>query len=319
MPIYLPNSGRKRLPAWVSIALLAVLAIVTAVVVVLAMMHMRSPVPNAGSLPETSAEVEQPTPEPVPEPVPEPQPAPEEPVAVAPISQRLLAVAADDTHILRATIGSCTDPAGVLETSFDGGVTWQQGSTAALGATKLLQFDTTNSGMDRLVALDAACEVVLGRSFIGGVDWARIDEGVSWFIDQSNTSAVSTPSGTQVLPCGAAGLASAGARAVVLCQDSTVTVSEDEGVTWSSPVAVPSGAAVGIIPTGYLVVSSAESECAGVRTRTFDGSTLSEAGACIDRSDAGDGNIAVTGGTTGSFLWVGDAVLRSGDLGQTWG
>lgn len=317
MPIYLPNSGRKRLPSWVSIGLLAVLTVATVVVVVLATMHMRSPVPNAGSVPEASVEVEQPTPEPAPE--PEPQPAPEEPIAVSPVSQRLLAVAADDTHILRATIGSCTDPAGVLETSFDGGATWQPGSTAAIGATKLLQIDTTNSGMDQLVALDAECELVLARSFIGGVDWAQIDEGASWFIDQSNASALSTPNGTQVLPCEAAGLASAGARAIVLCQDSTITVSEDTGLTWSAPIAVPQGAAVGVTPTSYLVASVAEPECAGIRSRTFDGSALSEAGACIDRSDAGDGNIAITGGANGSFIWVGDAVLRSGDLGQTWG
>ena len=306
------------MPKWLGITVLSVLAIITVAVVMLATLHMRAEIPNAGSLPEGSepAAVE-PTPEPEPEPEPTPEPPVEEPV-VAPVSQRLLAVTADEAHLLRAYIGACPEPVGIIESSFDNGASWQQGSTAAIGATKILQFETITPSMDRLVALGSDCEVVHARSFIGGVDWASNDAVGAWYVDQTDAAAIMTPSGPQTLPCEAVGLASADARAIVLCKDSTLTVSTDLGATWVQPVAVPHGAAVGTTPAGFIVASVAEPECAGVRTRTFDGAALGEPGVCVERDDAGDGKIAVTGSASASYLWAGDAFLRSSDQGQTW-
>ena len=77
-------------------------------------------------------------------------------------------------------------------------------------------------------------------------------------------------------------------------------------------------AAVGATPSQFVVASAAEPECAGVRTRTFDGAALGAPGGCVDVADAGGGNTAVAGSDTELYLWAGTAFLRSADAGGSW-
>jgi len=62
----------------------------------------------------------------------------------------------------------------------------------------------------------------------------------------------------------------------------------------------------------------AEADCAGVRTRVFDGVSLGEPGICLDITNAGGGNMALAGDDQVLYLWAGDAFLRSADLGRSW-
>lgn len=311
-----PSTNKVQLPRWVSIAVVAVVAIVAAVTVVFAYLHLQSSVPGAGTVPPGSVQEPEPAPTQTPEPSEEPEP--EEPEWVVPTVQRLLAVNEAQGHMLRAHIGSCTEP-GMIETSFDGGVTWQQGSTAAIDATKILQLDTTSvPGMDRLVALDGDCDVVYARSFIGGVDWAENDTAVAWYVDPADSSVVVSPVGRQPLGCEIAGLAASSERAIALCTNSTILVAYDSGGTWSAPVDVPNGVAVGVGAAEFMVASSAEPDCAGVRVRLFDGSALGGQGACIENADQAAGEIALTIGAEISHVWVGSQLYGSRDLGQNW-
>ena len=312
--------GDGTLPRWVSLGLLGVLAVVTLIVTVLAMGQLRTDNPNAGRVPQASVKTA-----PASEPTPEPEPVPE-PVQ-SPTMQRLLAVSAQEAHLLRSQVGACPDPVAVLEYSEDGGESWRAGSLVNAGATRLLQLNGDSPDTDRFVAQDAACAVLHARSFVSGADWEPEEAGDAWYLDPGDVTAaatvVHTPSGVQTLPCQAVGLASQASRAAVLCLDSAVTVSADAGASWSAPVAVPYGSAVGVTPSIFLVASFGEAagsaECAGVRVRGFDGASLGEAGACVDAADAAGGNLALAGDDSVIYLWAGSVFLRSNDLGKSWG
>lgn len=258
-------------------------------------------------------------PTPQPEPTPEPAQEPEVPAYVAPAVQRLLAVGVDDGHVLRATTGACPEPAGGVEVSFDHGVNWEAGVIASVDARRILQLDASDSEIVRMTSLNGDCTPGVSRSFVGGTSWEP-DPGVTgWFIDPSNPLVVHTPSGVVELPCNAVGLSAEAARGVVLCSDSTVLASEDDGANWSAPAVVPNAAAVGVTAEGYAIASVGESECAGVRTRLLSAGALGEPGACLEVADAGSGQMAVAGHPAGWYLWAGSVFLRSTDQGISWG
>lgn len=313
--VYYRGRSQQPVPKWVATLVITALSLIAIVAVVLAMAHLNANNPNAGQLPSGSQDLE--TPEPTPEPAPVPEPSPE-PEFESPTMARLLAASATPGHLLRAQVGSCTAGGGAVEVSTDSGATWTNGSLAKTEIAQVLQLNGVEPAVDRLVGLDADCEPVTAWSFIGGVDWGVEDAAATWYLDPTDARMVQTPSGAQPLACDAVGLSSLGDRALVLCEDSTVMSSADAGATWSAPVAAPNGVAVGIAPATFVVVSVGESECAGVRTRMFDGNALGEAGACVDVSGAAGGNLAIAGDDTALYLWAGDSFLRSNDLGASW-
>lgn len=306
-----PRRPGQPLPRWVAYSSLGVLAVGALFVTWLAVNTSGAENPEAGTVPRASVKPLQEEPE-----EPAPEPAPE--VAPAPAMQRLLAVSADAGHLLRAQVGACPEPAGGLEVSFDSGVSWESGSLVNAGATRLLQLDGAIAGTDRLVAQNTACEVVQARSFVGGADWEPEEAGAAWYLDPVDAAVAHTPSGAQALPCQAVGFASHGSRAAALCSESAVTVSADGGASWSALAPIPNAAAVGVTPSGFIVASLGEAECVGVRTRSFDGSTLSEPGTCLDVTGAEGGNIALAGDDNVGYLWAGDAFVRSSELGRSW-
>lgn len=292
---------------------IAILAIVAAAVVLLSMYALgqqKQEVEGAGTVPTL--------PDTTPRKTPEPASEAQAPAYAVPSVQRILAVGAEDGHVLRATIGACPEPAGSVEVSRDYGTNWSAANLAAVDARSILQLDASDAAIVRMTSLNGSCEPSVSRSFVGGTSWEP-DQNVSgWFIDPSNPAVVRTPTGAFELPCKAAGLSAQSMRGVVLCGDSTVLVSEDEGVTWSPPLSVPNGAAVGITAEGYAVVSTGEAECAGIRTRLISGGALSEPGACLEIADAGAGQTAIAGGSSGWYLWVGESFFRSSDTGAVW-
>lgn len=307
-----PKNGKNtKVYALAGLALVAVVAIVLAL---LAVTQNRNGVDTAGTVPTlTPATTLPPEPEPTPESEPEPLPEP----PTAPVAQRLLSVSPDGT-ILRAWVGSCEAP-GALEVSFDGGTTWVSGATETIPATRIMQIDAEDPTITRLASLNAECAPQFSRSFVGGVSWEPEPDAGAWFIDPLNTSAIHSPSGVQALPCEAVGLDSAGARAIAMCADASVTTSEDGGASWSPPVAVPYAVAVAVTPEAYAVVSGGEPDCAGVRTRTLSGGALSEPGACLSGADGRDGTVALAAAPGAWFVWVGDSLTRSIDGGLSWG
>lgn len=316
------KQARKRkqvlIPRRVSVAMLVALAVIAVGTVGFAMVQLNGTPDNAGKVPAGSQTPV--APEPTPEPEPEPEVIEEAPAFVSPVALRLLSASAAQGHLLRGTTGACPDVTGSIEVSFDSGASWQSGSLAGEETTRLLQFDGSAAELDRLAALNGSCESYVLRSFIGGTDWEPAPTAESaWFIDPNDANLVHSPTGaTTTLPCSAVALASVGDRGIVLCSNSSVTTSTDAGAQWSAPVAVPNGVSVGASADQFLVASGGEAECAGVRTRTFDGAAFGAPGACVSGADGRDGQIALAGGADGWYLWVADAFVRSGDTGGSW-
>lgn len=309
-----PRPNHEPFPKWLALTLLSGLLVVTLIVVALAVSSTRGESPNAGTVPSTSQ------PDPEPEEDPEPEPEPEAPAYAAPAMQRLLSTGSAASQVLRALAGTCPDPAGSLEVSFDGGSTWLAGVTASVDARRLLQLDATGGDFVRMVVLDADCAPQIARSFVGGTSWELDpDPGPVWYIDPGDAAVVHAPAGAQTLPCQAVGLSTQASRGAVLCSDSTVLQSESGGAAWSAPVAVPNGAAVGVAPEGIVVASLDEPDCVGMRTRLLAGGELGSPGACLEVSRAEGGQAAVVGAAGVWYLWAGEAFARSTDLGQTWG
>lgn len=296
---------------------LALLAIATLLLAAAAMLQGRDTEPSEPRYtPTATAPSEDAPAEPEAEPTPEP-PAPVE--FVSPAMQRLLAVGTDGEHVLRAMVGQCPSPEGWLEVSFDAGLSWESGRAEVVEATALLQLDLSDPAVTRFVSLDTECAPQAARSFVGGTSWQAADlVEAPWRLDPASSSTVHTPLGERALPCDAVALSSSGGRAVALCANSSVTMSEDSGDTWAAPVAAPSAVSVGVTTDAFVVASGGEPDCAGVRTRTLAGSELSAPGACVGGADGRDGQIAVTGGPAAWFLWAGDAFLASSDGGATW-
>ncbi|NLA65188.1 MAG: hypothetical protein GX862_04545 [Leucobacter sp.] len=240
-------------------------------------------------------------------------------------SQQIVPAVNSTVRLLRAAsqlgggVGGCPDPAGSLEVSFDDGQTWQTGEAHTVDARRLLQIVATQGDLVRLAAQKAQCATEQLRSFIGGTSWQLEPEpSPMWMLDPADATLVHTPIGAHTLPCQAVQLASDGAQGAVLCSDGAVVTSVD-GETWSEPVAVPHGVAIGFTSEGVAVASVGEPECAGVRTRLLAGGAIGAPGACVDVAGAGDGNTALTGDAGEWYLWAGESFLRSADAGQTWG
>lgn len=307
-----PKNGKNtKVYALAGLALVAVVAIVLAL---LAVTQGRNGVDTAGTVPTlTPATTAPPEPEPTPEPEPEPLPEP----PTAPVTQRLLSVSPDGT-ILRAWVGSCEAP-GALEVSFDGGASWVSGAAETIPATRIMNIDASDPTITRLASLTPACAPQVSRSFVGGTSWEPDPGAATWFIEPTNPWVVSSPAGGHQLPCEAVNLSASGARAIVLCADSSVTISADTGASWSTPVTIPKGVAVGTTSGNFIVASHGEPDCpSGVRTRLFDGATFSDAGGCVEAPDSGEGQAALAGNDSATLLWAGAALLTSTDFGVSW-
>lgn len=313
---YMKNAKRPEHQCRSRILSVSGLALLAAVAMVLTFLA----VTNSGGA-ESNTQLIAPSPpkvEEVPEPAEEPEPEPE-PVASAVAVQRLLAVGETPGHILRASVGECAEPIGVIEVSFNGGADWAQATTADVSSTKILQLDASQANVARFVSLDGNCQPQLSRSFVGGVDWEPDDAlAFAWYLDSADSAIVHTPNGAQALPCSGVGLSSVEEKAIALCSDASVTVSSDSGATWSAPFAAPNAAAVGATDAGFVVASVDGPDCSGVRVRSVTGDAVGEPGECLVAESAGSGNTAISGRNGELFLWSANQFVRSVDGGVTW-
>lgn len=292
------------------LALLAVVAILLSILAVNAQRYGVEPVELAP--PPVFIEEEPVEEEPVEE-EPEPEPAP---ASVTPPT-RLLSAGAEPGQLMRATMGECGATPGSVQVSFDGGAEWTEASLANLTGTTIRQIDASDATLSRLAFLDTDCQPQLAHSFIGGIDWAVTpDVGAIWYLNEIPSKSAWTPTGVVDLPCTAVSLVGSNARAVALCEDEGVTMSEDSGATWSPPVRVPGAVAAGLNAEGYVIAAANRDECNGVQTQSFAAGTLDTLGACVEMSVTSD--IAVSGGSGAQYLWTGDRFLSSNDGGESW-
>lgn len=236
---------------------------------------------------------------------PEPQPT-GEPLELA-VPTRVLA-AVDSQIFIRATGGTCQAP-GTLETSQDGGASWKESdSLSESGATQILRVLSTDIDLIQVIAMDDDCRPALFITEDQGSSWQPMGQPTAaWYLVSPDQ--IMTPSGVRDLGCQAIAMAAVEDRAAVLCADSTVVTTEDQGDTWADPVAVIGAVAISVAPeNGYFMAVTGAPNCQGVQTLALRDSVLTQRGACLAVDDIATGNI-----TNGDV-----AVARAGDIAAAW-
>lgn len=233
--------------------------------------------------------------------------------------QRVMVAGATPGHLIRATTGTCPAPAGIIEVSFDDGETWESGRAPDDSASQVLQFDASDPELSHMVSLVAdSCQPRAFQSFVGGTTWEPADgtDG-RWYLDPSASQTAHTPLGPVALPCSAVELSASNTRAIVLCDDTTLTISSDSGATWSTPLSVPHAVAVGLAPSQFIYATSGSSDCPDIQLGVVSESGLGPVSTCLDAT-AAPGQIAIAATNDLVVVWAGDTLSRSFDDGVTW-
>jgi len=310
---------RRHRPAdrrrFVVAAGVALLAIVTVVLCVIALTQFRGE-PSAGQIRATTS-----SPTPTVTPTSDPTEGPTSPQVALVAPKRLLS-AFDGTNVYRATVAACPDSRTSFELSDDGGVTWQTsdvaGSTGSSAALNLTAGSRDFVHMVTLATDDCAPQYL--RSFVGGIEWQVFDADlpVTWFFDAADPSTLNSPDGVRSTPCTTVWMAATGSRAAVLCSDSTIFTTTDAATSWSEPISVPNAAAIGVSPSGYRVALLNAEGCTGIQLGELVDGDLSGLGACLP-VEAAQADVAVATAADGAtFVWAGDIFSGSPNGGATW-
>ena len=223
----------------------AVLAIVTVILSVIALRISGNPSANAS---QATSPSETPTTTQAPDPT-----ATSTPSSVVLVPPTRLLAAFDAAGVSRYGPAACPDPRTTFEVSSDGGVTWEGSDVAeSTDSTAALNPTAGSSDVVHMVTLTAECAPQYLRSFVGGIEWQvfNSDLPVTWYFDPADGTTVNTPQGARSTPCTAVSMAATGSRAAVLCTDSTIFVTEDSAASWSSAISVRNAAAIGSVRAG---------------------------------------------------------------------
>ncbi len=303
---------------WFTALGIGLLAVLTVVLVLIAMRSSKPVVATAGDTPGY-VEVAQSAPLAEPEETEE-VPEPEEPGHYqVPALGRVLA-ASDNETAYRSQGGPCPNTPANLEVTRDGGATW-----SAVNAGEEL------SGISRILArtegyvlavaqLSGNCSQTVVAQSYGFGDYWEIAEGgeqTTWYVHADDGETVNAPDvGPVAAPCPVARLTSLSAgSALALCQDGSLAVTGDSGLSWSHSDVFPGSQSVTVSADTYLLAQSGLDNCDGTQVSRLAGDLTVESGVCVPAT----GEAAIAGNATGAvWLWAGDAILRSPDGGLTW-
>lgn len=256
----------------------------------------------------------------------EPEPTPAAPAILAVAPTRLL-VAFDDSIAWRATTGACPDTPVLPERTTDAGATWvPTDATAPTDMRSIRRIIVGGSDLASIVGQSPVdCAAMFVRTFVGGDNYEEFAAGLggTWYVNPLNGAEVHSPAGNFAAPCATvlALAARDASSAAVLCDNGGIHLTADAAATWSAPIEIAGALTVAASSDDYTVAVAGDEACAGVGLVG-----LSEAGdaaplGCLPSAQnpeslAGNVAVSVTDGTI--WLWAGDALVRSGDGGNTW-
>jgi len=247
------------------------------------------------------------------------QPEPEEEVKV-PVPTRFLSLG-PDSQILRGEYGTCPERPGWSEVSSNGGSDWQPTNADARGAVQILDARIASTDIQELIVLNDSCEPVLLRSYIGGVSWAEMTGMVSdrWFFNPANPNVISTPAGDVDAPCEIVQMVISSTRetGAVLCKNSAIAQSTDQGANWSTPVVVDGVRAISTTDDRLLIAALDTGECQGIQLKEFDNGVFESIGTCLTSSESPD-DLALTSYGDEIIVWADDDLFSSENGGATW-
>lgn len=302
---------------WVIIGV-AILAVIAIGLSALAILSTRGSGQPAGdySYTQDSDSGEQ-TEEEAPEEEAEPEPEPEISLNA---HTRFISLGADD-QVIRGEFGSCTGEPGWAEVSPDGGIFWELSNTVVHEAMQILGVSIGTGGYVEMTTLDTFCEPFLLRSYIGGYNWQFAPGEVEsrWYFNPLNAATVNTPFGQAEAPCEVIQLSvsESATNAAVLCEDSTIMSSTDEGQSWSVAGERTGAVAVAAQDDRLLIANGHSEGCNGVQLQTISGGVTENVGSCLDVSTTSD-QIAFAAFAGDVAIWSGDALRWSIDGGESW-
>ncbi|WP_431030736.1 hypothetical protein [Plantibacter sp. RU18] len=249
----------------------------------------------------------------------------EEPVA-AEAGDRFLVAGSTDV-LWRATDGTCDAPA-VVERSSDAGATWAAlptGSAIDLRVVHALAA-TGPEELQLVGATGADCVIGGFTSTDAGETWESAPELLSTVAYETAatpeaTAAVTLGGAAVAAPCPAVDvLASNGARTVVAC--SAVLAEWDAAVGAWTALPFAGIHAADVQTDQILFAARGVTGCSGLGVLRISGAALSATSGAETIGCVADADIAATASLSSidgtSWLWVGDAMLRSLDGGATW-
>lgn len=260
---------------WVAIAGIAVLVAAVAVLVWAALQHANpeSTSGEAQPVPTFTLGAEAPTPTPTPT------------EALVSLEQtRFLAIGSEVWW--RATAGSCTGPAPVVERSYDQGESWTDVTPAYLGITQVQTLEAFSARDAELVAAMAGCEPQALRTYTRGEFWDSYPDvlAASRYIDPRDSGSVHLPSGPVPAPCPAAfGLHAFGDVVALVCDQRAWSWSGEEWVALA-----PEGVVAVTVDDADILVAHTAADCGGVAVSRVSGAALDSASAigCAESADA---------------------------------
>ena len=247
------------------------------------------------------------------------QPEPEEEVKV-PAPTRFLSLGADG-QILRGEYGTCPERPGWSEVSSNGGSDWQPTNADARGAVQILDARIASTDIQELIVLNDSCEPVLLRSYIGGVSWAEMTGMVSdrWFFNPTNSDVISTAANQVESPCEIAQMVVSASRqtGAVLCGNSEIFRSTNQGETWSGPIRAEGAQAISTTDERLILATLDREDCQGIQVEELNGNTFRPIGACIASSKNPE-ELAIAHYQEEIVIWADDAFHNSQDGGNSW-
>ncbi|MGV8896372.1 MAG: hypothetical protein ACOH1U_07930 [Rhodoglobus sp.] len=240
-----------------------------------------------------------------------------EPVVVEAQSRHLVVTSASAGW--RSTVGTCTGPSAVVESTIDGGATWQQVNPPEV--REVLYVSANASLVTILAKTGDACTLEVLKSFTGGQFWGSYPDEVTGYthFDPANPAAVQTPGGPLSVPCLSVNEAKVrGDATVVACAGELVETS-NAGGDWSS-VVVPGLLGATGNDAGYTLAVSGAADCAGVSIQTLTaplGTAAPTAVGCVD-PEAAPSQVSIAQTGSDIWLWSGDRVFVSTDNGASW-
>ena len=288
---------------WLAGVLVAVVAVATVLLVVLAIERTR-PVQTGQSADPVPTFTFGAPPSAVPEPAPAPStPAPD--AAPAGPAERFLSIGSN--ALWRGVAGDCR--AGIapsIERSTDAGASWTAVTPTYRDIRQLVSLDAFAQTEAEIVAsMGEDCETQALRTFTQGRFWDSYPDvlAASRYLDPADPTAVVTPQGRLVAPCAEPTDVRAQGQVVVLVCDGTAY--ELAAGSWE-PLPIPDVRAAAVA-AGDILLASVESSCPGVALTRMEGGDAEPAGCAPDADPAAP--LAIAGTADQVRLWSGDAIL----------
>lgn len=247
---------------------------------------------------------------------PSPGPSTEGEGAAQPV--HVLLAGLDGDMAWRATTGDCEAGGATLEFSDDGGASWQEVSSPAATISRVQPL---SSGRGFIVGAEDGCGQSEFSTADGGATWVGPRQLVGgWARKLDVPSEVLTPQSAAASPCGGGPVLdlsrTSAEQAEALCQDGSVMVTNDGGLTWGD-----SGSAEGAVALSnrledeVLATYAARTGITGCDGVEIVRVTLGQDPArvsCVEVNETPSGLVAISVGETAGWLAVGDQTWVAG-------